>query len=410
MEAPKLSGIHRGSSYLGVEAINPPDFVVHDFSPTIDNSNFNVGTFWLNFINKNIYVLVKKDLFSAVPALWKRLGIFSNGLDGQVLIGGGVDPVWNYITSPLNTLSFGYGANTLSMDVSGSIANRYDTDVGFAVPLVNVLQVIGGTNINTAGAGNIVTVHLDDSVLLAGSLTAGTGIVVTAGGIESTGQTQLHDLSRGVVQSSATGVLSSNEGTDGQLLISSSAGAPLWNNITSSDGSVTVTNGNNSIDLVVVSYPKLAGFFAKDTTGELTVSGDGTVYVVSSACNLVDFDYRGDFNPATGIFTCSLAGYYFINFNTEYGSVVGGANYVYVNLVTTSTTIAGTTLPTRNQIVAFYGPNVTIAYEVSYLIYMNVGDTAYVTITGVGGAKLDKIQAPLLPGYVTYFEAELLFE
>ena len=403
----KLSGSNT-QAYLGVEAISPPDFVIVKRDPTVnDYKNYTISTIWLNKVSLYLYMLVDKKFGIAT---WKRLDMISNGLDGQVLIGGGVDPVWNYITSPLNTLSFGYGANTLSMDVSGSIANRYDTDVGFAVPLVNVLQVIGGTNINTAGAGNIVTVHLDDSVLLAGSLTAGTGIVVTAGGIESTGQTQLHDLSRGVVQSSATGVLSSNEGTDGQLLISSSAGAPLWNNITSSDGSVTVTNGNNSIDLVVVEPESKVSFSAYLSTDKLDVTGDNTTYKI--IFDTVSFDIGGNYNAATGEFTVPVNGKYIFFANAALKSPATGGIQATIKINQNGViTYGGSVFPTANQVANFYGADNVITYTVRVFLDLTIGDVISVTMESNAGNKLDDIIAISGTGAkYTYFSGYLLYE
>lgn len=55
-----------------------------------------------------------------------------------------------------------------------------------------------------------------------------------------------------VVSVDATGLLGyTAPGTDGQLLISATGAAPLWANLASADGTVTITNGANTIDLAV---------------------------------------------------------------------------------------------------------------------------------------------------------------
>lgn len=46
-----------------------------------------------------------------------------------------------------------------------------------------------------------------------------------------------------------TGKLGSSLGNDGEIIIGSTAGSPEWGEITSLDGSITVTNGSNTIDL-----------------------------------------------------------------------------------------------------------------------------------------------------------------
>ena len=53
---------------------------------------------------------------------------------------------------------------------------------------------------------------------------------------------------RGILASSAAGIITASEGADGEVLISSSAGAPAWNPITAGAG-ITVTNGPNSISI-----------------------------------------------------------------------------------------------------------------------------------------------------------------
>jgi hypothetical protein len=64
-------------------------------------------------------------------------------------------------------------------------------------------------------------------------------------------------FSDGVVQTNTQGILRSDKGIDGQVLIGSSTGAPpnspAWANITSLDTTVDITNGPNSIDLSVAS-------------------------------------------------------------------------------------------------------------------------------------------------------------
>jgi len=78
---------------------------------------------------------------------------------------------------------------------------------------------------------------------------SGVGLTVAGGGVTSTGQTHLTSLTTGVMQTNATGIVSSTSGSSGQLLIGATGMAPAWANIVSSSGTVVVTNGINSIDL-----------------------------------------------------------------------------------------------------------------------------------------------------------------
>jgi len=56
--------------------------------------------------------------------------------------------------------------NTLTITLANSIVASFVTDAGTAVSLAHALTVSGGTNINTAGAAAVVTVHLDDTITL----------------------------------------------------------------------------------------------------------------------------------------------------------------------------------------------------------------------------------------------------
>ena len=76
--------------------------------------------------------------------------------------------------------------------------------------------------------------------------------LITPGSLTVGGTVTFSSLGAGVVQANSSGVLSATDGTDGQLLIGATVGAPAWANLTSSDNTVLITNGANSIDLVAI--------------------------------------------------------------------------------------------------------------------------------------------------------------
>jgi len=55
---------------------------------------------------------------------------------------------------------------TLNITLDGGVADTYTEDSGNAVPVLGVVNVLGGDNINTVGAGNTITIHLDESIIL----------------------------------------------------------------------------------------------------------------------------------------------------------------------------------------------------------------------------------------------------
>lgn len=140
--------------------------------------------------------------------------------------------------------------HTLTIDAGPELATSYATDSGTAIPSANVLNIAGGTNINTGGSGNTVTVNLDSTL---------TGIVsIATDNITVNTSATLGFANAGVVQSDNSGNLSSTKGTNGQILIGSTAGAPAWANITAG-ANITVTNAANSITIAATSSGSGAG-------------------------------------------------------------------------------------------------------------------------------------------------------
>jgi len=152
--------------------------------------------------------LAEGPLYIDATGAYTSLG---TGNDGEVLIGQtGGDPAWSTITAGTG-ITIVNGANSITLSVTGyaDLATQFDTDSGSAVPAAGILEILGdGTFLATSGAGNTVTVDLADSV-----------------------------------------------GTDGQVIIGATGGSPAWANITSTGGTITVSNGANTINLEAVAGP-----------------------------------------------------------------------------------------------------------------------------------------------------------
>jgi hypothetical protein len=119
------------------------------------------------------------------------------------------------------------------------------------------------------GTGTFTSVTTTAGIIAGTTLACGTtctvGTTLTVSG-----------LGRGLVQSSAAGLFSSSEGTDGQLMISSSTGAPAWATLTAGAG-INITNAANAITVtatgaVASTFPTDAGT-ATPAAGALTVAG-----------------------------------------------------------------------------------------------------------------------------------------
>ena len=118
--------------------------------------------------------------------------------------------------------------------------------------------------------------HNGDILAPNGLIRAGASLIADDG-LQITGTSQFHSLTTGVAQLSAAGILSSSTGSDGEILISSTAGGQTWANITSADNSVDITNGASTIDLKTNAL-----FWVNQTTTSVTMA-ENTVYQANNA-------------------------------------------------------------------------------------------------------------------------------
>jgi hypothetical protein len=159
------------------------------------------------------------------------------GTNGQVLLGStGANPVFNTLTSSDGTISFTTGAGTLDLSVATELAITFDADSGSATPALNVIDIAGGSNINTSGAGHTITVNLDNSISVSGSVSAGT--TLTASGMTTTGIVQnsvaglfstyaatIHTVQIGNAAGQLTSIAN---GTTGEILTAQTGADPIW--------------------------------------------------------------------------------------------------------------------------------------------------------------------------------------
>lgn len=128
-----------------------------------------------------------------------------NGADGQLLIGGGAEPIWANLTSSNGSIAINNGPNSIDLTFGNIDSETFTGNTG------DVVSPIAG-NVNIVGDG-LITVDGDDT----------------------------------------TGTLSvalTNPGSDGQVLLGSPSG-PSWGNLTSTDGSIDIINSPNAINLQV---------------------------------------------------------------------------------------------------------------------------------------------------------------
>ena len=201
-----LNGINP-LAYMGVQPSTPSNTTFETRPPTPhDFHGFDLGDYWFvpGTINPGGGVAV-------APQLWVLVGLTKD----PTL----TDRAW-----------------WVQVATTGAIALTFHEDAGVGVvPALGVVNVFGGANINTFGAGNTITINLDDDVIIPGNLT-----VQSLAGF-------------GVVQVDNVGHFSASNGTKGQIIIAKGAGiAPAWGNLigaggvaidTTVAGQITITGG-----------------------------------------------------------------------------------------------------------------------------------------------------------------------
>ena len=124
-----------------------------------------------------------------------------------------------------------------------------------------------------------------------------------------------------------TGQLAGSAGTDGQIIIGSTAGSPSWTTLGSSDGSVIITNAANSIDLVAVggggggstTFITDVNSPAVISGSNITMAGGGVLETDGTTANTVTFNLT---NGTTGQLL-----------------IGGGANAAWANLTSSGGTV-----------------------------------------------------------------------
>lgn len=87
------------------------------------------------------------------PALQTLTGDSGGAVPGDA--SGNIDIVG---TASNITVTGNPGTNTLTINSGSAIANSFATDAGTATPAAGIIQLLGGSGVTTAGAGNIVTI------------------------------------------------------------------------------------------------------------------------------------------------------------------------------------------------------------------------------------------------------------
>lgn len=161
-------------------------------------------------------------------------------------------------------MAYKYNPFTGNFDRTGidvlppEVATQYDTDSGTAIPIGNILQIIGDSvqGTSTSGATNIVTITVDDATTIQkGVLETSTDAESIAGSSSSVavvpsslsaklGTQTVNSVPYGTGTSSA--IAWTDPLLDGQVVIGSTLGIPAAAALTAGTG-ISIVNASNSI-------------------------------------------------------------------------------------------------------------------------------------------------------------------
>ena len=195
--------------------------------------------------------------------------------------------------------------------------------------------------------------------------------------------------------------------TDGQLLIGSTT--PIGpnpsnktnigvGNITSSDGSITVTNGSASIDLSTNSL--IVAFLMHVANNKVNVTGDGTSYTIDF--DSIDYNYGSGASGHT--FTAPVKGIYIFNwFTNSTGAGVSNTSMSAALVTTSQSTYSQDYVATGTA-----SPFTPFYTNGSSQVLMNIGDTATVILTVGGSGKNITVPGGVLTAATSQFSGYLL--
>jgi hypothetical protein len=146
--------------------------------------------------------------------------------------------------------------------------------------------------------------------------------------------------------------------------------------------------------------PSQQTFLAVLSATASNVTGDNTAYTVIFDSEI--YDVGASYATGTGIYTSLNTGKYCINFSIALIAQATGGTNAEAKVVSSNRTYTCTAFSTVNRTANLYGLNDVFPHSGSLLVDMDVGDTAYITITSYGGAaKVDDIYGNASP--YTYF-------
>lgn len=303
--------------------------------------------------------------------------------------GGPVPPTLgniNIIGAGEISVSGNAGTSTLTIITSGAIPSEFDADIGVAIPVGGVLNILGGSNINTTAAGNSVTVNLNDSIVLPNTISTGLEGVIYLGTTPFMQNYGLNSFLGGAGNLTlAVGTAVNNTGVGNGAMSDLNLGTN--NTAIGFESLLTMTNGIANTALGASSLVALL-----DGVGNIAVgSAAGASYITNESSNIVignpgviadnntiriGVDGSGTLEQDTcfvaGIIGNTVSNAEFVTIDTTTGQLGVGAGGTAA--ATSFDTDAGTATPTAGVIDIIGGLNINTSGATN-VVTVNLNDT-----------------------------------
>jgi len=242
-----------------------------------------------------------------------------------------------------------FGINTPV--IPSNVPTQFTTDAGTAIPAANNLDVLGGVGINTAGAGDVLTINLDIPVSIANGGTNATSMTTTNGTIVYDG----------------TRLVTTATGSAGQILTSNGAGSPPT--YQAAPGGISTLTGN-------------AGGPVGPTGGNIDIVGTDLIDVIG--------------NPGTSTLTISINDEVATDYDTDAGTAVPAGGILAITGGPGINTAGATNVVTINvdqDVALFDNGNAGTASPVANAL--DVVGANGITITGASNSLSVALDVPV---------------
>jgi len=305
----------------------------------------------------------------------------------------------------------------LGLSSSPSVPTQFVTDSGTATPAANTLNVLGGTDIITSGAGNTIVIAFSGPAAPIATLTGNSGGAVgpTASNINvigtgsitvvgtpgtSTLTAQLTGLTNHAVLVGAGTATITKIGplTNGQLLIGSTGVDPVAGSLTSTGGTITITPGAGTLNIDIAGGGVAIDSVAVQTgTSPVVPTGAGLIAIngatVAAGTNPVRTDGTGantlavEVQISQAIAATDATKIGLCNFSSSGFSVDANGFVTQATTVTQLYTAnSGTATPSSNNINILGGNGVSTSASGSTV---TISAVAFSSTSGAFGASIN---------------------